>query len=174
MRKIKYILLLSVLFLVLLLTSLFSIAVFVSHQLAVSRNLESISTESILLTISEYNSLHKTELASNIYEIEYTGREYDVYKTEFIDLKNSVLLYVMKDDFESKVREFNQQIFDSNINKMKSKPIHYTVFNFYFFQETSIYVYHVSKEVLLLNTFYNNKLHNSFLDKVTPPPQQIV
>lgn len=151
------------------LSAIFSIGVLVAHKLAVSESDNVFKTHKIILSNIEYNLIHKTNLGKNVFEIEYHGDEYDVYRTEFITSKSRVVLWVKKDGFENFIRHVNKIVFNSKQTKQQTKQI--ALFNFYFFEELDITIYGYFNKFLESTFLHLAKNYSNFLEVLILPPQ---
>ena len=171
MNTTKQILLIFIAIFAISLTAFFSVGLFVAHKLAVSTNLSNNETVKIVLSTDEFFALKKTTLNKNVFEIEYHGEEYDVYKTENSLSKSQITLWTKKDSFENEIRKLNSIVLNTNALSNKINTNKFLLFNFYFFENVNTITLHQNNQNQYY-IFYFMKLHyNPFLEKNSPPPK---
>jgi hypothetical protein len=172
LNRIKQILLLATAVFSISLTAFFSVGLFHAHKLATSSSIVTNETEKLIVSFTEFSSLPKNILNNNVFEIEYHGEEYDVYKKEFIKSKSQVILWLIKDGFENKIRKLNSIVFNINSFKNKCATTEFVIFNFYFFENANN-IFFNEHCIYTSNHFtYNSNSCIAFIENVNPPPKQ--
>ena len=171
MKRIKQILLLATALFSISLTAFFSLGLFYAHKLATSTNREITETEKLIVSFTEFSSLPKNILSNSVFEIEYQGEEYDVYKTELVKSKSQVVLWLIKDGFENKLRKLNSIIFNTNAINDRTSTNQFIVFNFYFFEEVDEIKFSTNSHYSSSSFYFLEINSNNKLDKNSPPPK---
>lgn len=171
LNRIKQILLLATALFSISLTAFFSVGLFHAHKLATSSNIFTNETEKLIVSFTEFSSLPKNILNNNVFEIEYRGEEYDVYKKEFIKSKSQVVLWLIKDGFENKIRKLNSIVFNTIDFNNKMSINHFLVFNFYFFEEVDEIKFFTNFHYSSSSFYFKEINSNNILDKNSPPPK---
>jgi len=171
LNRIKQILLLAIALYSISLAVFFSVGLFHAHKLATSSNIVTNETEKLIVSSTEFSSLPKNILNNNVFEIEYQGEEYDVYKTELVKSKSQVVLWLIKDGFENKLRKLNSIIFNTNAINNRTSTNHFLVFNFYFFEEVDEIKFSINSHYSSSSFYFLEINSNNILDKNSPPPK---
>lgn len=149
-------------------TIFFSSGILLSHQFAVGNKKGFQESKKIYIPLADFIKIEKLKLSDDIFEIEYQGQEYDVYKQEVIN--SIIVLWVVKDSFENKIRELNRIVFGHEGFTKSIKSNLFLMFNFYFFIETdnSMLKNNYSCFVSFFN--YNLRKYSAFIKINLLPP----
>jgi len=173
LNRIKQILLLVIALYSISLAVFFSVGLFHAHKLATSSNIVTNETEKLIVSFTEFSSLPKNILSDSVFEIEYQGEEYDVYKTELVKSKSQVVLWLIKDGFENKLRKLNSIIFNTNAINNRTSTNHFLVFNFYFFEEVDSFNFQIPNIKTNNHFIFDSKSCVAYFNTENPPPKQI-
>ena len=136
------------------------------HELATEFCSKDSPLTCIEISLSQYHTLHFSNLDETVKEIEIQGDMMDVYKIEVN--RNSVKLFVKLDDKETNANEILQKINHQNPNPKK------TILSFFFlgtvFEKSSSTNFYYPEFSYINSNYYTQIIPSPFIAKSMQPP----